>query len=333
MPKYELRNRLRIALTLRENYLHREANNALRLFAGFYEGCPELVVDLYNRTLVLYDYHPLQQTGDENIKVAQEFYLNQLSSIRSILIKRRHALEPQHRNGLVSFGGAPDSHILEHGIKYAINLTMNQDASFYLDTEILRGWLQKNARDWKLLNTFAYTGSLGIAALSAGADSLIQTDQSKKFLKIAQRSAILNHLDLGKMKLIKSDFYRIVSQLKKDKSLFDGLILDPPFFSSTKRGKVDLVNQSTRLINKVRPLVKHNGSLIVINNAIFLNGDAYLQSVEDLCQDGYMWIEDIISIPAHITGFPESIVNRPPVDPNPFNHPTKILKLRIKRKN
>jgi 23S rRNA (cytosine1962-C5)-methyltransferase len=215
---------------------------------------------------------------------------------------------------------------------YAIDLLMNQDASFYLDTQNLRSWLLKNAADWQVLNTFAYTGSLGIAALAGGAARVIQTDRSKKFLALARDSAMRNHLDLGKMKLRVGNFFSKVAQLKRQKALFDCVILDPPFFSSTNKGTVDLVNESTRLINKVRPLIKDSSWLVAINNALFLSGRDYVQSLERLCEDGYLAIEQFISVPADITGFPETISGQPPANPAPFNHPTKIAILKVKHK-
>jgi 23S rRNA (cytosine1962-C5)-methyltransferase len=209
---------------------------------------------------------------------------------------------------------------------------MNQDTSFYCDTRNLRYWLTENTAGWQVLNTFAYTGSLGIAALAGSANQVIQSDRNKKFLGLARQSAIANHLDLGRMKLCGADFFSEVSRLKRENILFDCVILDPPFFSNTSEGTVDLVNQSTRLINKVRPLVKDGGWLVAINNALFLSGIDYFQSLENLCRDGYLAIEQIIPIPEDITGFPETIVNDPPVDPTPFNHPTKIALLKVKRK-
>ena len=123
-----------------------------------------------------------------------------------------------------------------------------------------------------------------------------------------------------------------MSRLKRDSTVFDCVILDPPFFSSTSKGTVDLVNQNTQMINKVRPLVKDGGWLVAINNALFLSGSDYMKSLENLCRDGYLSIEQIIPIPQDITGFPGTISSHPPVDPAPFNHPTKIALLKVKRK-
>jgi len=321
-----------MALEARTYLLPTEHHAALRLFAGFYEGNPELLVDLYAHTIILFDYSKDKLVGDVDLRKAQDFYLSKYPWIESVIQKRRSVSDQRARRGIVTFGKVPAQQIRENGILYAIDLLMNQDASFYLDNRDLRNWLLENAAGWQVLNTFAYTGALGVAALAGGAASVIQTDRSKKFLTLARQSVMLNQLDLGKMQLRPADFFSEIAQFKRQNRLFDCVILDPPFFSSTSKGTIDLVNQSTRLINKVRPLIKDGGWLVAINNSLYLSGRDYLQSLEALCQDGYLSIEQVIPIPADITGYPETIVEYPPTDPAPFNHPTKIIILKVKRK-
>jgi 23S rRNA (cytosine1962-C5)-methyltransferase len=38
-------------------------------------------------------------------------------------------------------------------------------------------------------------------------------------------------------------------------------------------------------------------------------------------------------VPPDCTGYPATRVSAPPVDPAPFNHPTKIAILRVRRKD
>ncbi len=327
-----LTTQLELALASRQSLLDKDHRSALRLFAGFYEGCPELVADLYGKTLVLFDYAKSPTDGETNLNSAQDFYLAKIPWIACVVQKSRTAPDQTSRRGRVTFGEAPTQQINEGEVIYAVDLQMNQDASFYLDTRNLRKWLLENAAGWQVLNTFAYTGSLGVVALAGGAANVFQTDRSKKFLALGRKSTMLNRLDLGKMKLHAADFFSEVNQHKRASTLFDCVIIDPPFFSSTSKGTVDLVNESTRLINKVRPLIKDGGWLVTINNALFLSGQEYIQSLEALCQDGYLSIEQTIPIPEDITGFPSTIIAHPPEDPAPFNHPTKIALLKVKRK-
>ncbi len=331
MTTDDLLPKLDAALQVRPLPGAEQRDTAQRLFAGFYEGCPSLVADRYGRTLVLFDYGKPPR-GSDILTQAQDFYLKRLPWLTCVIQKRRHTADPQARRGVITFGEAPAQQIVEQGVWYALDLRLNQDASFYLDTRHLRAWLRENAAGWRVLNTFAYTGSLGVAALAGGARQVIQSDRSKKFLALARQSAMRSRLDLGRMKLHAADFFTEVARLKRSGDLFDCVILDPPFFSSTDRGRVDLLRESTRLINKVRPLIADGGCLVAINNSLFLSGADYLASLEALCADGYLSIERRIPVPREITGFPETAAGGPPVDPAPFNHPTKIAVLRVRRK-
>ncbi len=58
-----------------------------------------------------------------------------------------------------------------------------------------------------------------------------------------------------------------------------------------------------------------------------------MAELEALCKSEYLSFSEIIPVPADVTGFPESIVDVPPVDPAPFNHPTKIAILDVVRKD
>lgn len=301
---------------------------AFRLFNGFYEGWPDLVLDVYGQTLVVHDYaerpdpHPIREVA-EHIKTS-------LNWLRAGLLKTRNGTTQEEKRGILLFGDKPDRKIKEHGVWYALDLTMNRDASFYLDTKNLRKWLMGNMRGKTVLNTFAYTGSLGVAALAGGAEQVIQTDINRQFLNLAKDSYSLNGFPIHKQDFLGQDFFPVIARFKGNKQLFDCVIIDPPFFSSTSRGKVDLEHESERLINKVRPLIKDGGLLVTINNAVFLNGREYMQSLESLCQDGYLSIREVIPVPEDFIGFER--VGKPVTDPAPFNHSTKIAVLDVKRK-
>ena len=320
------------ALAARTEMIDSGHISAFRLFAGFYEGCSELVVDVYGQTLVLYSYGNSPEESHPLLDKAQVHLLDRLPWIECALQKIRSSPDPVKRRGQLSYGSSPVQQVQEDGVWYALNLLLNQDASLYLDTRRLRAWLAEHAASWSVLNLFAYTGALGVAALAGGAERVVQVDRSRKFMDLALRSCHLNPFDDGKMSLMAADFFSAVAHFKRAGELFEAVIVDPPYFSETDKGTVNLVDQSTRVINKVRPLVKDGGYLIAINNALFLKGMDYLAGLEQLCRDGYLSIETILPVPADFTGYPGTQVAPPPADPAPFNHPTKIVILRVKRK-
>lgn len=305
---------------------------AYRLFNGFYEGLPGLVLDRYGPALVAFEHG---QPGEHQniIQEVSRWVMDNLEGLSAVLLKQRQHPDERMKNGVLISGEALPQTIQEFGVHYALDLQMNQDAGLYLDTRHLRRWLIENMSGLRVLNTFAYTGSLGVAAGVGGAQEVIQTDINQQFLRIAEQSWQLNTLPQDKSQVQAEDFFRITGRLRHQDQLFDCVILDPPYFSDTSAGRVDLQADTTRLVNKVRPLVGHQGWLVVINNALYLSGEEFMAEINTLCQSKYLQFMNIIRVPTDITGYPETIVDSPPADPAPFNHPTKIVILKVFRKD
>lgn len=304
--------------------------SAFRLFNGFYEGYPDLTLDVYGRTVVIHNYADDPSVKKYPVQEILEYLRQELNWLHAGILKTRNGTSQETRRGQLIFGDKPDRKIKEHGIWYAVDLTMNRDTSFYLDTAHLRKWLAENMKDKSVLNTFAYTGSLGVAAMAGGASRIVQTDRNRQFLNLAKDSYSLNGFPINKKDFIAQDFFPVIAKLKSTRQFFECVIIDPPFFSTTSRGKVDLVNESTRIINKVRPLINDGGYLAAINNALFVSGKEYMQSLEDLCKDGYLEIKELIPVPDDFIGLDR--VDKPITDPEPFNHSTKIAILKVRRK-
>ena len=330
MTQTNIKKLLDQAIASRSTLFDSRYESAFRLFNGFYEGDPDLAVDVYGQTLVIHNYadNPLQ--NDSDIQEVIEYLQNSLSWLRAGVLKTRKGSTQEQKRGQLIFGDKPDTKIKEHGIWYAVDLTMNRDTSFYLDTANLRKSLIENVKGRSVLNTFAYTGSLGVAAMAGGASRVVQTDRNRQFLNLAKDSYSLNCFPIHKGDFIAQDFFPVIAHFKATKQFFDCVILDAPFFSSTSKGKVDLENDSTRLINKVRPLINDGGILIAINNALYISGQEYMNSLEDLCKDGYLKIRELIPVPEYFIGY--EAVGKPITDPAPFNHSTKIAILDVKRK-
>jgi 23S rRNA (cytosine1962-C5)-methyltransferase len=318
------------AIESRQSLFESAHQSAFRLFNGFTEGEPRLVIDLYGATLVFHNYADDIEHGVSLVQEAQTFLRNRLSWLHAGIVKARSGKTQEEKRGQLIFGEKPDRKIREHGVWYAIDLMMNRDASFYLDTRNLRQWLVENMRGKSVLNTFAYTGSLGVAAMAGGASRVVQLDLNRQFLNLAKESYTLNGFPIRKGDFIAADFFPAIAQFNARKETFDCVIIDPPFFSATSRGKVDQVHESARLINKVRPLINDSGILIAINNALYVSGGEYMGTLETLCKDGYLRIRELIPVPEDMVGY--NNVTAPITDPSPFNHSTKIAILDVKRK-
>jgi 23S rRNA (cytosine1962-C5)-methyltransferase len=320
------------AIAAREAEFDERHRSALRLFNGFSEGCPDLVLDLYAATAVLYNYAEGAEQGLPFVREAASFLRERLPWLRAGIVKTRNGGSAEEKRGKLLFGEEPDRKVEEHGAWYALDLCMNQDASLYLDTRNLRVWLGEHMSGKTVLNTFAYTGSLGAAACAGGATRAVQLDLSRQFLNLAKTTYTLNGFPIHKADFIVGDFWSLVNQFKRRGERFDCVLVDPPFFSSTSKGALDLNTDSARLINKVRPLVNDGGWLVSVNNALYVSGKEYMETLEALCADGYLKIAELIPVTEDFVGYPETRSGTPITDPSPFNHSTKIAVLEVRRK-
>ena len=318
------------ALSARASLIDSGHESAFRLFNGFTEGCPDIVIDVYAATVVIHNYVDDIAQGAVLVDEARQFLNASLNWLQTGIVKTRNGATQEDKRGKFLFGSKADRKIKEHDTWYAINLTLNRDASLYLDTRNLRKWAIENLKGKSVFNTFAYTGSFGVAALKGGASRVVQVDLNREFLNIAKESYTLNGFSIQKGDFISRDFFEQVGNMKRVNHLFDCVFIDPPFFSTTSKGKVDQIHESARLINKVRPLINDGGYLVAINNALFVSGAEYMQTLETLCKDGYLKIRELIPVPQDFTGYDP--VGKPITDPAPFNHSTKIAVLEVKRK-
>ncbi|HEY8598756.1 MAG TPA: class I SAM-dependent methyltransferase [Thermomicrobiales bacterium] len=327
-----LLGRLDTAIRARADLFDPAHQAAFRLLNGFLEGAPDLAIDLYARTIVIHDYATPAEPQRPTILAVIDYLREQLPWLRAIILKCRHAADQTARRGLFAYGAESDRQVREHGIRYALDLTMHRDTSLYLDTRGLRDWARRELGGQTVLNTFAYTGSLGVAARAGGATRVVQLDRNRDYLDVARASYALNAFPITRGEFRAGDFFAEVGRMKRAGERFDCAFIDPPFFTATKGGTVDLVAASHRPINRIRPLVANGGRIVAINNALFVSGSAWLDAIEALCVDGYLAIEDLIAVPPDFTGYPETRAGLPPADPAPFNHSTKIVVLRVRHK-
>ncbi|HEX8990554.1 MAG TPA: class I SAM-dependent methyltransferase [Anaerolineales bacterium] len=329
----ELRELLDRCIAARAALFDAAHESAFRIFNGFTEGCPGLVIDLYGSTAVLSNHADPPEQGRSWNGIALDSLKAALPWLRAVILKTRNARSPAEKQGRFLFGDHADEKIREHGVWYAVRPFLHQDAGLYLDTRNLRRWALQQLKGKNILNAFSYTGSLGVAALAGGASRVIQLDRNRAFLDVAKASCGLNGLLIRDEDFIPADFFRQAGAFKQSEIRFDCVFLDPPFFAASSAGVVDQVRESARLINKVRPLVEDGGTLVAINNALYVSGREYLQTLEALCADGYLKIMELIPVPEDFTGYAGTRLGALITDPAPFNHSTKIAVLGVKRKH
>ena len=121
--------------------------------------------------------------------------------------------------------------VLEHGLKFEVNLSDYLDTGLFLDHRPTRQRVGTEATGKDVLNLFAYTGAFTCHAAVGGAKSTTTVDLSNTYLAWAGRNLELNGFAEGpRHRIIKAD---VVQWLVDERGTWDLIICDPPTFSNS----------------------------------------------------------------------------------------------------
>jgi len=161
-------------------------------------------------------------------------------------------------------------HIIEEGgCKLLVNFEDYLDTGLFLDHRPIRMLIQKQAKDKRFLNLFAYTGSASVHAAMGGAMATTTVDMSNTYIAWAKNNMALNKSS-GDHEFIQADCldWLAVAAKQENKPQYDLIFLDPPTFSNSKRmtDVFDIQNDHVALINNATALLAPNGVLYFSTN-------------------------------------------------------------------
>ena len=100
MPTKLLPNLLEGAISAREILFDENHQTGFRLFNGFTEGYPHLVVDLYARTILIHNYTDTPSARDAAVWTAQNFLQMRMPWVQCIIVKTRNENELERCDSL-----------------------------------------------------------------------------------------------------------------------------------------------------------------------------------------------------------------------------------------
>ncbi len=155
--------------------------------------------------------------------------------------------------------------ISEFGAKLKINAFDYLDTGVFLDHRLARRTVGQLAKNKRVLNLFAYTGSASVHAAIGGAKSVLTVDMSNTYLNWAKDNFALNGLSNRRFRFIQADCLEWLSRADGE---FDVIFLDPPTFSNSKRmkGAFDVQRDHVTLLKDAMKLLSKDGTLIFSNN-------------------------------------------------------------------
>jgi len=123
--------------------------------------------------------------------------------------------------------------IIEHNLKFNVNLQSGHKTGFYLDQRLNRLHVRELAKDRDVLDGFCYTGGFTVNALAGGATSVLSIDSSAEALALCRENIVLNNLDAARQTSIEGDVFQLLRKFRDEARSFDLIILDPPKFAPT----------------------------------------------------------------------------------------------------
>lgn len=270
-----LRERVRQAVLFRKNLFDPLETNAYRLIHAEGDGIPGLIVDHYNRMLVLQISHAaLEPLKEQIVSLLIEFakprgiYEKSTSFLRK---KEGMAEQRGHLWGELD----PSPLILENGLSYRIDLETGQKTGWFIDQREMRSLVRRLAQKKRVLNVFAYSGGFSVAALKGGALAAASVEISRRCEPLIEENLVLNGIDPSTHSFICQDAFEF---LAKDPLEYDLVILDPPAFVK-KREDIAAAFRAYKEINCLALSKMPPGSLLLTCSCSYHVDEALFQNI------------------------------------------------------
>lgn len=207
-----------------------DETNAFRLIHGEGDGCPGLIVDVYDHVVVLQSHI---NGPDRYINEITDAIFSNLPFVHTVVHQHLPA-DPSSRAKIVK-GEHPDKvPVRENGLKFFVDPVDGQKTGFFIDQRNNRQLVREMSKNRKVLNAFSYTGAFTVAALAGGASLVDSVDISKAALQLVKENIAVNHFEM-KGQIIEADVMDWLKEIPE--SFYDLIILDPPAFAKNHKAR------------------------------------------------------------------------------------------------
>jgi 23S rRNA (cytosine1962-C5)-methyltransferase len=195
-----------------------------------------------------------------------------LGQIEGIVLQRRAELGAPSQ---LLWGKSAESFSVSEGeLLFEVHPGVGQNVGLFLDMRLARDWLRANSSGRNVLNLFAYTCSLSVAALAGGAKCVTSVDISKTSIAWGQRNHELNSQPLIQVKSIPYNVFTSWGRIKQF-GRYHTVIIDPP---TRQRGSFDARRDYGALVRKLSRLCEPGADVLACLNSPFLPSD-FLQGL------------------------------------------------------
>lgn len=249
-----------------------------RVFDGAADGVASLFIDRLGPVLLAHLLeegdvdaieHALTQNADNLLRRSRcsTFYLR----------VHRKAARRTASEGARLLAGVPISSCVarEGRLGFLVKPSENVNGGLFVDMREVRAALAAGGCiGERVLNTFAFTGSLGISAYAGGAREVVQVDISKGILNWARENFALNKTDSDSdavMRFIVEDssafMDRELRRIQRGAAeLYDRVIIDPPVFGAGRGRPFSFLRDAEGLVQRGLCLLRPGGVMLCATN-------------------------------------------------------------------
>ena len=256
---------------------------AFRLVHGEGDGLPSLVVDRYDRWLVVQLLSAGLETMREMIigALVELFHPDGILLRNDVPVRKREGLSLESQ---LAMGTVPEQiEVREGGVRYLADPWNGQKTGAFLDqreNRLLAGRLAPSGG--RALDCFTYHGSFAIH-LAGRSASVLALDSSREALERGAANAGLNELD--NIEWREGDAFETLRSLARGRERFDMIVLDPPAFAKS-RSAVPAAMRGYHEINlRAMRCLAPGGVLITASCSFHVRLPAFLAMLEEAGAD------------------------------------------------
>jgi len=287
-----------------------------RLIHGENDGLPGLVVDRYDKILVIKIYSLAWAPHLEKIITS----LQEIIPYKSIVLRLSRKIESEMKerfqlmDGLILDGDEFPTPVLfkENKLIFEANPVLGHKTGFYLDQRENRAKVMQLANRKDVLNVFSYNGGFSVYAAAGGAKSVTSVDINPFAIESAIRNFHHNFYDDEILKEIHKtvveDAFTYLDRSAKEGKYFGMVILDPPMFAQNANQVPQAIKNYKKLTRLALNLIEPKGILVQASCSSRISSSVFFEAVfNEISKTGRTAVDVIrTSHPIdHPIGFPE----------------------------
>jgi len=256
-----------------------------RWINGESDGWPGLVLDCYDRTLVvkLYTAVWLPRLEQTTVLLAERLRPERIILRLSRNIQAAGLERFARKDATVLQGATPEGSVIfqESGLWFEADVLRGQKTGFFLDQRENRRIVESLATDRRVLNAFSFSGGFSLYAARGGARSVADLDLSAHALAGAKRNFALNQANRAiaacRHELIQAEAFEWLGAQRGRK--FDLVVLDPPSLAKRESEKAGALRAYGKLAKLGLGLLSPGGILVACSCSAHVGSEEFFGAV------------------------------------------------------